>query len=99
IAVTFGGMKQAKAALRRCVQILVLTATCAATPALLPAQEPSAADSSALLEEVEVRAYEHHRRLRDLPAAVSAVSKASLDRFANTSLVPALNANPGVRME
>ncbi|HVS97619.1 MAG TPA: TonB-dependent receptor [Puia sp.] len=51
------------------------------------------------LNEIVVKAYELNRRLADVAAPVSIVSKASLDRFSNTSILPAMNANPGVRME
>lgn len=51
------------------------------------------------LNEVVVRAYEQNRKLADVGAPVSIVSKASLNRFANLSILPALNMSPGVRME
>ena len=46
-----------------------------------------------------VKAYEQNRKLTDVGAPVSIVSKASLNRFGNISILPALNTNPGVRME
>lgn len=51
------------------------------------------------LSEVVVKAYEQNRKLTDVGAPVSIVSKASLNRFGNISILPALNTNPGVRME
>jgi iron complex outermembrane receptor protein len=51
------------------------------------------------LSEVVVKAYEQHRKLTEVGAPVSIVSKASLNRFGNMSILPALNTNPGVRME
>ncbi|HEY4062655.1 MAG TPA: TonB-dependent receptor [Puia sp.] len=51
------------------------------------------------LREAVVRAYEQNRKLTDVGAPISLVSKASLNRFGNSSIVPALNTNPGVRME
>jgi iron complex outermembrane recepter protein len=51
------------------------------------------------LNEVVVKAYEQNRKLTEVGAAVSVVTKAALDRFANISILSALNANPGVRME
>ncbi|HWB90371.1 MAG TPA: TonB-dependent receptor, partial [Puia sp.] len=51
------------------------------------------------LNEVVVKAYEQNRKLADVGAPVSIVSKATLNRFANLSILPALNMNPGVRME
>jgi iron complex outermembrane receptor protein len=66
------------------------------------------ADSSGLLRdssytrplnEVVIKAYEQNRKLADVGAPVSIVTKTSLDRFANSSILPAVNSNPGVRME
>jgi iron complex outermembrane receptor protein len=51
------------------------------------------------LNEVVVKAYEQNRKLTDVGAPVNIVSKASLNRFANSSILQALNTNPGVRME
>ncbi|HEV3325744.1 MAG TPA: TonB-dependent receptor [Puia sp.] len=51
------------------------------------------------LNEVVVKAYEQNRKLVDVGAPVSIVTKASLGRFSNTSILPAMNMNPGVRME
>jgi iron complex outermembrane receptor protein len=51
------------------------------------------------LNEVVVKAYEQNRKLADVGAPVSIVSKASLNRFSNTSILPAMNMIPGVRME
>jgi iron complex outermembrane receptor protein len=51
------------------------------------------------LQEAIVKAYEQNRKLTEVGAPVSVISKASLNRFGNTSILPAMNANPGVRME
>ncbi len=51
------------------------------------------------LSEVVIKAYEQYRKLTDVGAAVSSIGKADLNRFGNTSIVSALNTNPGVRME
>lgn len=51
------------------------------------------------LQEVIVKAYENNRKLIDVPAAISLVNKQGLDRFNNAGILPALNINPGVRME
>ncbi len=56
-------------------------------------------DSAKTLQNVIVKAYENNSRLIDVPAAISIVNKADLDKFNNTSILPALNNNPGVRME
>lgn len=51
------------------------------------------------LQEAVVRAYEQNRKLSEVGAPVNIVSKAALNRFGNSSILPAMNANPGVRME
>ncbi len=51
------------------------------------------------LDQVVVKAYEQNRKLTDVGAPVNIVSKATLNRFANLSILSALNTNPGVRME
>ena len=51
------------------------------------------------LNEVVVKAYEQNRKLTEVNAPVSLVTKASLDRFSNLSILSAMNENPGVRME
>jgi iron complex outermembrane receptor protein len=56
-------------------------------------------DSVRVLDEVEIRAYSHDRPLNDIPAAIAKISATDLQRFGNTNLLPALNTQPGVRME
>ncbi len=56
-------------------------------------------DSSEVLEDVVVKAYDNYRRLVDVPVAVSVINKSQIARFNNMSLVNAMNSNPGVRME
>ena len=51
------------------------------------------------LNEVIIKAFEQNRKLMDVPAAVSSISQKQLLRFNNSSIVPALNTQPGVRME
>ena len=51
------------------------------------------------LQEVIVKAYENNRKLIDVPAAISLVSSTDLNRYNNTSILSAMNNNPGVRME
>lgn len=60
---------------------------------------PEQVDSADLLQQVIVHAYENNRRLVDVPVAVSVVGKTQLNRFSNISILPALNMNPGIRME
>lgn len=59
----------------------------------------SNSDSSQLLQTIEVKAFEVHRKLTDVSAAVSLIPKSQLTRFSNVSILPALNSQPGVRME
>lgn len=56
-------------------------------------------DSIKTLNEVTIRAYEADRPLLEVPASIGLVFKSDLDRFSNTSLVSAVNALPGIRME
>jgi iron complex outermembrane recepter protein len=66
---------------------------------LLKAQVPVVTDSARLLQQVVVKAYEQNRQLKEVSAAINYVGKPQLERFNNTSILPALNATPGVRME
>jgi iron complex outermembrane receptor protein len=63
------------------------------------AQNDNGYDSTKILENIIVKAYENHRKLIDVPAAISIVNKYDLDRYNTTNIIPAINANPGVRME
>ena len=56
-------------------------------------------DSAQTLEEVTVKAFEQNRKLMQVPASVAVITKPQLLRFNNTTLLPALNSNPGIRME
>src|SRR5215210_1372745 len=56
-------------------------------------------DSSKILGEVVVKAFGQNRRLKETPAAINYISRSQLDRFSNTTILPALNNTPGVRME
>ncbi|RYD57716.1 MAG: TonB-dependent receptor [Sphingobacteriales bacterium] len=51
------------------------------------------------LQEVEIKAYEQNATIYETPAAVNIITTRQLERFNNTSILPALNATPGVRME
>ena len=56
-------------------------------------------DTVKLLSEVVVHAYANDRPLLEVPAAIGYVDTKALERFNNTSLLPAVNTIPGVRME
>jgi iron complex outermembrane receptor protein len=51
------------------------------------------------LKEVVINAYTAGRPLNEVPASIGYVSSADLGRFNNTSILPAANSIPGVRME
>ncbi|MBC8034915.1 MAG: Plug domain-containing protein, partial [Chitinophagaceae bacterium] len=53
----------------------------------------------ALLDQVIIRAYEQNRALKDVAAPVAIVGPRQLGRFGYSSLLPAVNTVPGVRME
>jgi iron complex outermembrane receptor protein len=63
------------------------------------AQISNTPDSSQLLENIIVKAYEQNRRLIDVAAPISLTGQAQLNRFGNMSILPALNITPGVSME
>ncbi len=70
------------------------------SPALLTAQTKiSTSDSVSTLNEITVHAYEYDKPLHEIPSAVSVVSEKEFNRFNNTSILPAMNTIPGVRME
>lgn len=76
-----------------CTVILGLCITCT-----LYAQNPET-DSVTVLEGVTIQAFEQHRSLQRSTASVAIITPKEIDRSSKTSLVPALNAIPGVRME
>lgn len=57
------------------------------------------ADSSRTLGEVIIKAFEQNRQLKESAVAINYISIRGLERFNNTSVLPALNSTPGVRME
>ena len=56
-------------------------------------------DTSKTLGEVVLRAYEQNRQLKESAVAVNYIGQTQLERSNNTSILPALNNTPGVRME
>jgi iron complex outermembrane receptor protein len=63
------------------------------------AQQVPENDSLLTLQNVTVKAYEQNRKLMQVAAPVAVITKAQLTRFNNTTILPALNSNPGIRME
>lgn len=56
-------------------------------------------DSTKVLSTVVVNAYAQNTSLKETPAAVGYIDAKQLNRFNNTSILPAINTIPGVRME
>lgn len=51
------------------------------------------------LDEVVVKGYEQNRKLTETAAAVGIINQQQLEKYGNISVLPAINAIPGVRME
>jgi iron complex outermembrane recepter protein len=56
-------------------------------------------DSTRTLNEIVIKGFAYNRPLKEVPASIAIVGKNELERFNNTSLLPAINTVPGVRME
>ena len=52
-----------------------------------------------ILPEAVIKAYESNTALRNIPATVSILGKADLERYSNTSFIAAVNTVPGVKMD
>ncbi|MBK5279702.1 MAG: TonB-dependent receptor [Bacteroidia bacterium] len=63
------------------------------------AQEQADQDTVRRLDEVVVKAYAYDRGILEVPAAIAVLDSIDLNRFNNTSFLPAINTVPGVRME
>ena len=73
--------------------VLLLAGT---MPVLAQNSEP---DTARVLDEVTVQAYAAGRPVNEVPAPVVYINSKNLERFNNTSILPAVNMIPGVRME
>jgi iron complex outermembrane recepter protein len=87
-----------------CMKKIVILTVCLALARFASAQTKSGqtlADSTApkSLQEVLVKAYEQNRKLIEVPAAIGLLTPVQLERFSNSSILPAMNTIPGVRME
>ncbi|HEX5172382.1 MAG TPA: TonB-dependent receptor [Cyclobacteriaceae bacterium] len=80
---------------------LVLQCATLFVPLLISAQSQSntESDTTVTLNEITVHAFQYERKLLDVPAAIGQVNERDLERFNNTSFLPALNTIAGVRME
>src|SRR5438067_9474821 len=67
------------------------------SPLFLQAQTDTTKESN--LPDVIIKAYEQGKKLKDVPAAINFLGKTNLERFSPSSIVQAVNATPGVRME
>lgn len=56
-------------------------------------------DSVHVLNEVIVSGFLHNRPLSEVSASIGVIHSQALTRFSNTSILPAVNTVPGVRME
>lgn len=56
-------------------------------------------DSTKLLDQVIIKAFAYEKPLQEVAASVVVIESKDLNRFSNTSFLPALNTIPGVRME
>ncbi|MBS1680830.1 MAG: TonB-dependent receptor [Bacteroidetes bacterium] len=56
-------------------------------------------DTARALTEITVHAYLYNRKLKETPVALGLVGEKELNRFNVTSVLPAMNTVPGVRME
>ncbi|MFT3825748.1 MAG: TonB-dependent receptor plug domain-containing protein [Chitinophagaceae bacterium] len=56
-------------------------------------------DTSKSLPQVTIQAFGQNRQLKEVSGAINIISANELERFSNTSLLPAVNTTPGVRME
>lgn len=63
------------------------------------ATHAQAPDSIKRLGDIEVKAFNQGQSLLNIPAAVANITTADLQRFSNTTLLPVINTQPGVRME
>lgn len=63
----------------------------------LAAQENT--DTTRVLEEVVVNAYQYNRSLKASPVALGVATEKEFNRFNNSSIVSTMNTIPGVRME
>ena len=57
------------------------------------------AQSGNLLGEMVVRAFERNTDLKNIPVTVSVLKRTDLERYGNTSILPAVNTVPGVKMD
>lgn len=79
-------------------KILSVAAFCLCIPFFSFSQNSETVDSTTL-GEVVLKAFEQNRQLKQSAVAVNFINQSQLSRFNNTSILPALNNTPGIRME
>ncbi len=57
------------------------------------------AESGNLLAEMVVRAFERNTDMKIIPVTVTILKRTDLERYGNTSILPAVNTVPGVKMD
>ncbi|MEO6720672.1 MAG: TonB-dependent receptor plug domain-containing protein, partial [Ferruginibacter sp.] len=55
--------------------------------------------SNAFLAETVVKAFERNTALKNIPATVSVLGRADLERYGDANILPAVNTVPGVKMD
>jgi iron complex outermembrane receptor protein len=81
------------------IRVLILFTCITFAISAVAQQENRPTDSTRVLQEVTIQAYQYDRSLAEVPASIGILSAKDLDRFSTTSLLPGLNTVPGVRME
>lgn len=81
------------------MRFFITVGLCITCSSLVQAQEVIDTTPAVLLDDVVVKAFEQNKKLQNLPAAVNYIGVRTLQRFAPTSVVHAINTAPGVRME
>ncbi len=76
-----------------------ITALACSIAVLQAAAQATDPDTSATLGEVIIKAYEQNRALKETPAGINHIGPTELNRGSNLSVLAALNATAGVRME
>lgn len=84
---------------KRIIQFIVGFLLVPASLTMGQEQKPAVNDTTKLLSEVVIHAYEYDRPIGEVPAAIGVVDRQDYERFNNTSILSAVNTVPGVRME
>lgn len=80
------------------IKRLIILLCCPFTT-LMAQTEATDTTRAQVLAEVVVKGYEQNRALKEVAAPVSVINQQQLQRYGPGSILPAVNATPGVRME